>query len=253
MNNRYSLEIFESLTTKDKLATLKILEDTTDDIVEIHKGVYSFIDKKNRIKLININTMEVMDKSYNIKCIKDDKIVMYSRKDENSLSDIGSSIIIDLNTFETLLEVEYILNNCDDLLYTLSLNSFDKELEETLIYNIQGNEVYRALIGFNVHMKRLGNTNIYMLEYRVNQCVNNEYSIEDFGELLRYNKDNKKCYRLAVLKHPIYNIISNTHVIFNNYETNCNGIVINMQKIEDGNASELSKIFNNLITVHTND
>lgn len=235
-------------TIKNKLATLGALEDTNDKIVELSDGVYAFLGSAGKVRLINLDTMQVMDESYNIRYVSDTVFVGYV-KDPNNMFSPGETTVISLKTYNKIMTMHNLLVASTDLLYADPQGIFNKELRPLTIYNMGGKQLYQTYVGYGTHLKRLGNTNVYLLQYKFDGVTNYDSTkseIKEYGEILVYNKKKESVHKVLTIKKPIIDAISSTRVIITNVDATGklkdNHEIIDMIKIEYGDTEEIDKL-----------
>lgn len=152
--------------SEEQKALLTMTYSEFGKLVEFQYDVYGFVGSNNRVRLVNTDTFEILDKELSIRYIGDNVIILGNYN-------VGVNIkfvILDRKTLNTLYECNKELVKIGDIIYERSYNEF-----------VYGNSVIRNI--FNLEGKLIG-------------------SISLQGELIIEDTDNPKYY---IVTNKIFN------------------------------------------------
>lgn len=227
--------------------TLVVLDNTNDKLVEIVPGVLAFLNSLGRIRLINLRTLEEINREpLYIDGIVNNKALLKDKK--TFLDGSYKSIVIDLDTYEIILDLNLELSVEGNLIYTSEIGVLNQTKTEFRIYNSDGNVIFKNYIHSLIKFTRIGKTDVYMLVY------NEDYNYSSMEErekssstlFLKYNVLDQSCIETSALS-GIYtlNVISDyTAIISRSVGKENFAEVIDFSLIERGNTDELSKLVN---------
>ena len=154
--------------SEEQKALLTMTYNEFGKLVEFQYDVYGFVGSNNRVRLVNTDTFEILDKELSIRYIGDNVIILGNYN-------VGVNIkfvILDRKTLNTLYECNKELVKIGDIIYERSYNEF-----------VYGNSVIRNI--FNLEGKLIG-------------------SISLQGELIIEDTDNPKYY---IVTNKIFNSV----------------------------------------------
>ena len=134
---------------KDKLAIYQMAYSEYGKLTKLsNKYVYAFIDDKPGVRLLDLVHDCILDTRYNIVYISDYVIILNEPFDIFKQSE-NKSLIIDINTFEILVENTNRFRVINNLIYEESLTAlYNMQLiKESKVYNLKG-EYLATLSGY---------------------------------------------------------------------------------------------------------
>ena len=227
--------------------TLVILDNTNDKLVEIIPGVLAFLNPLGRIRLINLRTLEEVNREpLDIVGIVNNKILLRDKKP--FLDGNHKSIVIDLDTYEIILDLNLELNIMGDFIYTSEIGILNQTKKEFRIYNSSGKIIFENYIHNLIKFTKIGKTDMYMLVYNEERFCSSvsEHEKTSYTSFLKYNVLDQSCKELSVLSGTYtLSIISDYTAIIGTFTGKENlSEVVDFSLVERGNANELSKIVN---------
>lgn len=227
---------------KDVRIELKILDNTSDELIEVSYGIPAFITRDGKVRLINIDTlMKINTEPMEIAGIIDSNIIVLVYQNIAELNS-ARSLVVDIDKYIEIMNVDFALEVCHRLIYTAPVGIVSKELETFSIYNTNGKEVYRTKVGFNRTFQNILNTNLYILQY--SYIVG--YTEHEFkSKFIEYDELTQTCREIAVIDGRLeLKKISNEACLVRKIvgKQDLKSNIINFKQIDYGNDNELDKL-----------
>lgn len=227
--------------------TLIVLDNTNDKLVEIIPGVLAFLNSIGHVRLINLKTLEEINtEPLKIESIVNNKILLKNKK--KFWDGKYRSMLVDLDTYEVILDENIDLCATGDLIYTSELGILSVDKKEFKIYNSSGNVIFEDYINTNLGLVKIGKTNIYMFvygtEYLVDTSSKNDKAFNT--SFLKYDVLNQSCKQISVLrgKYKIDTISDYTAILTKSIDDEPISDIVDFSLIEREDTNELSKIVN---------
>lgn len=228
--------------------TIMVLDNTNDKLVEIIPGVLAFLNSVGLIRLINLNTLDVVNtEPLKIEGIVNNKIIL--RTKIRTLGSPYRSMVIDLDTYEIILDLSEDLSVAGDLIYTDDIGVVNTDKQWVTFYNSDGKIIFESYVNHVKGIIKIGNTNIYMYVYvdeyvPLTNIFMNSTKTKYSTSFLKYDILNKTLKEIAVLDEECtLDIISeHTAIITRNQDDESIANVLDFALIESEDTNELSKL-----------
>lgn len=210
--------------SEEQKALLTMTYNDFGKLVEFQYDVYGFINTDNKVRLINTDTLEVLDIALSIKYIGDSIIILGNYNMGVNIK----FVMLDRKTLNTLYECNKELVQIGNIIYERSYNEF-----------IYGRNVVRNI--FNIEGKLIGNLNLQG-ELLIEDTDNPKYYIVSNKELNSAEYDNN--IALYDKDNESFKIIKS----FSGYDVECIGYgLYKFSKYDNYRETFMLDIINNSV------